>query len=49
MGADRAALWRQPRRGVGNAVHSRNGYHRREWDTRTGTVEAAIPKLRTCS
>lgn len=27
-------------------VNSRNGYRRREWDTRTGTVELAIPKLR---
>jgi putative transposase len=26
-------------------VNSRNGY-RREWDTRAGTVELAIPKLR---
>ena len=24
----------------------RNGYRRREWDTRAGTVELAIPKLR---
>jgi putative transposase len=31
-------------------VNSRNGYRRREWDTRAGTVELAIPKLRhgTC-
>ncbi|MDA8043973.1 MAG: IS256 family transposase [Actinomycetota bacterium] len=27
-------------------VNSRNGYRDREWDTRTGTVELAIPKLR---
>ena len=27
-------------------VNSRNGYRRREWDTRAGTVELAIPKLR---
>jgi putative transposase len=27
-------------------VNSRNGYQAREWDTRTGTVELAIPKLR---
>jgi putative transposase len=27
-------------------VNSRNGYRRREWDTRTGTIELAIPKLR---
>jgi putative transposase len=31
-------------------VNSRNGYRHRDWDTRTGTVELAIPKLRqgTC-
>ena len=27
-------------------VNSRNGYRRREWDTRAGTVELAIPRLR---
>jgi putative transposase len=27
-------------------VNHRNGYRPREWDTRTGTVELAIPKLR---
>jgi putative transposase len=27
-------------------VNSRNGYRDRDWDTRTGTVELAIPKLR---
>src|SRR6204780_870008 len=27
-------------------VNSRNGYRGREWDTRAGTVELAIPKLR---
>lgn len=27
-------------------VNHRNGYRRREWDTRAGTVELAIPKLR---
>jgi putative transposase len=30
-------------------VNSRNGYRAREWDTRVGTVELAIPKLRTGS
>jgi putative transposase len=29
-----------------NRVNSRNGYRPREWDTRAGTVELAIPKLR---
>lgn len=27
-------------------VNSRNGYRSREWDTRAGTVELSIPKLR---
>ncbi|MCW2939173.1 MAG: transposase mutator type [Actinomycetia bacterium] len=27
-------------------VNSRNGYRRREWDTRAATVELAIPRLR---
>jgi putative transposase len=30
-------------------VTKRNGYRGREWDTRAGTVELAIPKLRTGS
>ena len=30
-------------------VTSRNGYRARDWDTRTGTLEVAIPKLRTGS
>jgi len=29
-----------------NRVNSRNGYRTREWDTRAGTVELAVPKLR---
>ena len=27
-------------------VNSRNGYRSREWDTRAGTIELSIPKLR---
>jgi putative transposase len=27
-------------------VNTRNGYRRREWDTRAGTIELAVPKLR---
>src|SRR3954468_22627080 len=30
-------------------VNSRNGYRAREWDTRAGTVELAVPKLRSGS
>ena len=30
-------------------VNSRNGYRDRQWDTRAGTIELAIPKLRTGS
>jgi putative transposase len=30
-------------------VNSRNGYRSREWDTRAGTIELAIPKLRSGS
>ena len=30
-------------------TNSRNGYRAREWDTRAGTVEVAIPKLRSGS
>ena len=30
-------------------VNSRNGYRTRSWDTRAGTIELAIPKLRTGS
>src|SRR5689334_14196530 len=30
-------------------VNSRNGYRPREWDTRAGTVELAVPKLRAGS
>ena len=34
------------RGGEPEPVNSRNGYRQREWDTRAGTVELAIPKLR---
>ncbi|REE58929.1 transposase-like protein [Streptomyces sp. 3212.3] len=30
-------------------VNHRNGYRPREWDTRAGTIELAVPKLRTGS
>ncbi len=30
-------------------VASRNGYRHRDWDTRAGTIDVAIPKLRTGS
>ena len=28
-------------------LNRRNGYRERDWDTRAGTVELAMPKLRT--
>src|SRR4051794_12278834 len=30
-------------------TNQRNGYRAREWDTRAGTIELAVPKLRTGS
>jgi putative transposase len=33
----------------GERVNRRNGYRDRDWDTRAGTVELAIPKLRSGS
>jgi putative transposase len=30
-------------------TNSRNGYRERSWDTRAGTIDLAIPKLRTGS
>ena len=30
-------------------TNQRNGYRAREWDTRAGTVELAVPKLRAGS
>ena len=35
--------------GTPDRVNSRNGYRRREQDTRAGTIELAIPKLRAGS
>ncbi len=34
---------------TGERVNSRNGYRSRRWDTRTGTIDLAIPKLRSGS
>jgi len=50
MGAEADALCgaaygeRSPER-----VNKRNGYRERDWDTRVGTIELQIPKLRTGS
>jgi transposase-like protein len=50
MGAEAEALCgagygeRTPER-----VNSRNGYRERDWDTRVGTIELAVPKLRAGS
>jgi len=38
---DRAHTGAQPR-----PINSRNGYRDRDWETRAGTVELRIPKLR---
>jgi putative transposase len=50
MGADADAVCGAPF-GVRSEdrVNTRNGYRRREWDTRAGSIELAIPKLRTGS
>ena len=50
MGADADAICGAPY-GARSAerVNSRNGYRSREWDTRAGTLDLAIPKLRTSS
>ena len=50
MGAEADALCGTPY-GVRSQerVNSRNGYRSRDWDTRAGTLEVAIPKLRTGS
>ncbi len=31
----------------GERINSRNGYRERQWDTRAGSIDLAIPKLRT--
>ena len=43
MGAEAEALCGA---GYGERVNIRNGYLERDWDTRVGTIELAIPKLR---
>jgi putative transposase len=50
MGADADAVCGAPF-GVRSEerTNTRNGYRRREWDTRAGSIELAIPKLRTGS
>jgi len=47
MGAEADALCGAEYGRVSEArTNSRNGYRQRAWDTRAGTVELAIPKLR---
>jgi putative transposase len=47
MAADADAVCGAPYRSRSDErVNSRNGYRAREWDTRTGTMELSIPKLR---
>ncbi len=50
MGAEAEALCNAGYRERSNErTNSRNGYRPREWDTRAGTIELAIPKLRSGS
>jgi putative transposase len=50
MGADADAICGAPYRVRSEErTNIRNGYRRRDWDTRVGTIELAIPKLRTGS
>jgi putative transposase len=47
MGAEAEALCNAGyRERTPDRTNSRNGYRPREWDTRVGTVELAVPKLR---
>ena len=48
MGADADAVCNAPY-GVrsDDRANTRNGYRHRDWDTRAGTIDLAIPKLRT--
>jgi transposase-like protein len=41
-----AAIGAEPYERTDKRITSRNGFREREWDTRVGTVELAIPKLR---
>jgi putative transposase len=48
MAADADAVCGAPYRSRSDErVNSGNGYRAREWDTRTGTMELSIPKLRS--
>ena len=50
MAAEAEALCNVPYRARrAERTNSRNGYRAREWDTRAGTIEVGIPKLRAGS
>ncbi len=50
MGADADGICGAEYREVSpDRVNRRNGYRMREWDTRAGTIELAVPKLRQAS
>jgi putative transposase len=50
MGAEAEALCNAGyRERSSERTNSRNGYRAREWDTRAGTIELAVPKLRSGS
>jgi putative transposase len=44
-----ALVGAEPYERSGTRITQRNGYRHREWDTRLGTIELEIPKLRTGS
>ena len=47
MSAEASAICGAPyRQPTANRVNRRNGYRERRWDTRVGTIDLAIPKLR---
>ena len=50
MAAEASAACGAPcRKASADRVNRRNGYRERRWDTRVGTIDLAIPKLRTGS
>ena len=46
VGRGRRGLRRRVRQASPERINRRNGYRHREFDTRAGTIDVAIPKLR---